>query len=129
MKKWYHGIIPSYITPGNLLKVILEGSIYICLVLIIYFSIVERFWHYPNSMMALLFAISYNILVYNTLRFIKINTLKNVLRFLYLLSFSVLLVISYIGKINWLEIPKMSMIYDVFFKNTAMVSSFWKPKQ
>ena len=112
----------SFIYPH--IKYICNGTTYIICSTILYYNFLERMWSLPKAFVAFMFTISFNVFFFNLTYFIKKDTLGFLLRFLYIFLFSFLLILSVIGKSNWQEIPKLSMIYDVIFNNLGTLENY-----
>jgi hypothetical protein len=108
------------------LKYTFNGTTYIILSTLLYYNLFERMWSLPKSFIAFTFTVSFNVFFYNLTYLINRATLGFYIRYIYLLLFSLLLVLSSIGKSNWQEIPKMSMVYDVVFKNIYTIGNYTK---
>lgn len=97
------------------------GIVFIITMCILYYSFIESFWRLPKTLMALIFTISVNVLIYLILSLSKFY----LLRFSFLLFFTIMTTISAIGKYYWQEIPKIEMIYDVVLKNFATINNYY----
>ncbi len=102
----------------------LNGTMYISFLTILYYTMFERMWSLPKAFMAFIFTLSLHILLYNLTYFLKKDILGFLLRYLYLFFFSLLIILSAIGKFNWQEIPKLSMVYDVILNNFGTLENY-----
>jgi hypothetical protein len=105
-------------------KYICNGTVYLICCTFLYYNFFERMWSLPKSFIAFAFTLSVNVFLYNLTFFIKKETLGFFFRYIYLVFFSFLLILSVIGKFNWHEIPRMSMIYDVIFNNFGTLENY-----
>lgn len=75
--------------------------------------------------MAFVFTLSLHVLMYNLVFFLKKEMVGFFLRYLYLVFFGVLMILSAIGKSNWQEIPKLYMVYDVVLNNIGTLENYF----